>query len=380
MHCLYGHRDVGRGRARCQLCRSCQGSGADNLPRAGESRERILVHGMLFGQSGGGVANHPLQTSLRLAINIMAQSSRPIKASSSLNILQLFLIHPEIVAQFMNDRPADLFADFGLAGADRFNIFLIEHDVIGSRRQVKYALPGRGYAVEETQKQPLALSRSPCWLVRRQILHQNSNVTNAAAKFLWERVERLLDYLGEMFALHPSPTAISKSALTPSSRRCCRHHHRHRHLFCRNRRLLLPLRPLPRLALVEGEHWQRPADQRGLGRGILDIFCSCSMVRLILRDNLGSSHESGTRNRLRRSAVPCLFITRNYSSVLFVRTHVSGSQIAVVPAQRFSQQVRRMFAIRQPLGPIKIIEEQTLVVRIGALLDDDVGALTRRES
>jgi len=31
----------------------------------------------------------------------------------------LILIHPEVVAQFMDDRKADLFADFGLAGADR---------------------------------------------------------------------------------------------------------------------------------------------------------------------------------------------------------------------------------------------------------------------
>ena len=31
----------------------------------------------------------------------------------------------------MDDRQADLFADSGLAGADRFNILLIEHDVIG---------------------------------------------------------------------------------------------------------------------------------------------------------------------------------------------------------------------------------------------------------
>jgi hypothetical protein len=40
----------------------------------------------------------------------------------SLNVLQLVLIQPEIVAQFMDDRKADLFADFGLAGADRFNV------------------------------------------------------------------------------------------------------------------------------------------------------------------------------------------------------------------------------------------------------------------
>jgi len=41
---------------------------------------------------------------------------------------------PEIVSQFMNDSQADLFADFGLVGADGFDILLIKHDVIGSRR------------------------------------------------------------------------------------------------------------------------------------------------------------------------------------------------------------------------------------------------------
>src|SRR5712692_5814624 len=57
---------------------------------------------------------------------------------------------------------------------------------------------------------------------------------------LWERVERLLDYLylDEMFTL---PTEINK-ALTPSSRRrlCC--HHRYR--LCP--RPVRPLRLLPR--------------------------------------------------------------------------------------------------------------------------------------
>ena len=53
---------------------------------------------------------------------------------ASLNILQLVLIHAEIVSQFMDDRQTNLFADFGLAGADRFNILLIKHDVIRPRR------------------------------------------------------------------------------------------------------------------------------------------------------------------------------------------------------------------------------------------------------
>ncbi len=58
-------------------------------------------------------------------------------------------------------------------------------------------------------------------LVQRHILYQNSNVTNATAKFLWERVERLLDYLGEMFTLHLSPTEINKARSLRVSKRAC---------------------------------------------------------------------------------------------------------------------------------------------------------------
>src|SRR5712692_3324527 len=131
--------------------------------------------------------------------------------------------------------------------------------------------------MEETQKQPPLVPRMRLWLVRRHILYQNSNVTNATAKFLWERVERLLDYLDEMSTLHPSPTELNKGTLTPSSRRRLRRHHRH---FLR-RRLRLPLPLLPRLALVEGGHRQLPSDQKGLRRGILDVFGSCPMVRRV---------------------------------------------------------------------------------------------------
>jgi len=65
--------------------------------------------------------------------------------------------------------------------------------------------------MEETQKQPPLLPRLRRWLVRRHILYQNSNVTNATAKFLWERVEHHLDYLDEMFTLHPSPNEMARS-------------------------------------------------------------------------------------------------------------------------------------------------------------------------
>ena len=41
-------------------------------------------------------------------------------------IFQLFLIHSEIVAEFMDDGQADLFVDFRVAGANRLNILLVE--------------------------------------------------------------------------------------------------------------------------------------------------------------------------------------------------------------------------------------------------------------
>jgi len=107
------------------------------------------------------IANRPLKAagSLAPANRHRGAVIEDREASSSLDVFQLFLIQPEIVAQFMDDRQADLFADLGLAGADRFNILLIKHDVIGPRRQVKYALPGRGHAMEDTQKQLPVLSR-----------------------------------------------------------------------------------------------------------------------------------------------------------------------------------------------------------------------------
>ena len=102
----------------------------------------------------------------------------------------------------MDDGQADLFADFRLVGADRLNILLIQHDVIGPRGQVKHSLLGPGYSVEKTESQMPRPARLRWRLVRRHILYQNSNVMNATAKFWRERVENLLDYLDELLSLH----------------------------------------------------------------------------------------------------------------------------------------------------------------------------------
>ena len=46
-----------------------------------------------------------------------------------LNVPELLLSHAEIMTQFVYKRLADLMSDFGLIGADRFDVLLIKHDV-----------------------------------------------------------------------------------------------------------------------------------------------------------------------------------------------------------------------------------------------------------
>src|SRR5215469_7808818 len=133
---------------------------------------------------------------------------------------QLTLIHSEIVAEFVDDRQADLFPDLGLGGADSFDVLLIENDVIGPGGQVKDALPGCGNSMEKPQKKFPSLSRLWRRLVRWHVLHQNTHIVNASAKFLWEGIEHALDDLHKTLTFHLSPTEYSSPAeikSTPTS-------------------------------------------------------------------------------------------------------------------------------------------------------------------
>jgi hypothetical protein len=56
----------------------------------------------------------------------------PMGMPVQLHIFQLFLVHPEIVTEFVDDGQADLFAGFCLAAAGCLNILLVEDDMIGS--------------------------------------------------------------------------------------------------------------------------------------------------------------------------------------------------------------------------------------------------------
>jgi hypothetical protein len=82
---------------------------------------------------------------------------RPVPPES-LNILQLFFVQSEIVAQFMDESLANLMSDFSLIGADRLNISLVKYDVIRPCGQVENAPLRRKDAVKDAQKQTPLLS------------------------------------------------------------------------------------------------------------------------------------------------------------------------------------------------------------------------------
>src|SRR5256886_10213846 len=56
---------------------------------------------------------------------------------------------------------------------------------------------------------------------------------------------------------------------------------------------------------VEGGHRQLPTDQKGLSRGLLDVFCSCPIVRIVLLGKRRHSQCSGGRNCSNASQAPC---------------------------------------------------------------------------
>lgn len=79
LYAVRSRANVGRRGARCQLCCPCRGPCADDLRRTGESCERILLHGMLFGKKQGkycqtcsAVCDDPTAT---------ATTTSPVKAS-----------------------------------------------------------------------------------------------------------------------------------------------------------------------------------------------------------------------------------------------------------------------------------------------------------
>ncbi len=64
---------------------------------------------------------------------------------ATLHILQLILVHPKVMSQFVHDRAADLLPDLGrLVGADHFNILRIR-DALDGKNAVQYRATAKIY-------------------------------------------------------------------------------------------------------------------------------------------------------------------------------------------------------------------------------------------
>src|SRR5215469_8079690 len=113
----------------------------------------------------------------------------------------------------MHESLANLLTNFCLIRANRLDVFLIEHDVGRTGRQVKEALPGGGHAVKDAQKQASLLSGTWGGLVRREILDQNCDVVDTAAELFRQRIQSLFRHVDEVLALH-------RSAGTQTARGC----------------------------------------------------------------------------------------------------------------------------------------------------------------
>jgi hypothetical protein len=93
----------------------------------------------------------------------------------------------------------------------------------------------------------------------------------------------------------------NKGRLIPSNRRL-RRHLRLRPRPRSHHHPLPRLRRLPRRVPAGGRHRLLPANQKHLGRDILDVFCSCLMVRLVALRNRklrGRRISRGRRARAR---------------------------------------------------------------------------------
>src|SRR5690606_25636270 len=62
------------------------------------------------------------------------------------------------------------------------------------------------------------------------------------------------------------------------------------------------------------------------------------------------------------------------------RQHAAGVDVALVPGERFGEQVRGVAAVGVAQGALVVVAQQGAEVRVGAVLDQDFGAPARGEA
>lgn len=117
-------------------------------------------------------------------------------------------LNDEILVRLRGERPGGRVAIGMSIGANLFNVFLVQHDVVGAGGQVEDTFPGQRHAMKQAQYETLGMCRC-CWLAgwfpRRglwwEVFDQHGNVVESPAKLLWQRVQYLSHHSGRTAAV-----------------------------------------------------------------------------------------------------------------------------------------------------------------------------------
>ena len=100
------------------------------------------------------------------------------------------------MANFMQQRIANLFGDLRVSPADRLNVLLVKKDVV-RRVGGKDAFQGSRDTRKESQKKT-----APIRFLRRRIFNDDGKVGQPAAKRLWKVLQNLAGQLFKTLTFH----------------------------------------------------------------------------------------------------------------------------------------------------------------------------------
>src|SRR5206468_11160763 len=116
---------------------------------------------------------------------IMAGGLRSSAAFS--NIFELVLGHAEVMTELVPERKSDLLANFVIGGANGFDVFLVEQDMIRTRRHIP-TTPCRlrdpdKFAHQQDFIRILAEQAARVLLSTRHVLHHYCHILNPPSEF-----------------------------------------------------------------------------------------------------------------------------------------------------------------------------------------------------
>src|SRR5438876_10477270 len=112
----------------------------------------------------------------------------PLRSSAAFsNIFELVLGHAEVMTELVPERKSDLLANFVIGGANGFDVFLVEQDMIRTRRHIP-TTPCRlrdpdKFAHQQDFIRILAEQAARVLLSTRHVLHHYCHILNPPSEF-----------------------------------------------------------------------------------------------------------------------------------------------------------------------------------------------------